>query len=174
MFNRSLIQFSVDGYGYVPSLLFGLRPTYGRVKTTSFRRAYASTVVFRVNPCLRQRLLDTHRQVWVSLLWGHCSFLLGPGLHKVLSVSSKSLFPQSCVSSGDSMLGLMETSSKRVYAIPRSTAPRAPAAEAVHCWPIPLQDTLKHCSGSVSLGSLGPSACKVCLSLLSISGWYGV
>ena len=27
------------------------------------------------------RLLDTHRQVWVSLLWGHCSFLLGPGAH---------------------------------------------------------------------------------------------
>ena len=29
--------------------------------------------------CLHQRLLDTHGQVWVSLLWGHCSFLLGPG-----------------------------------------------------------------------------------------------
>ena len=89
-----------------------------------------------VDPRLCQRLLDTHRQVWVSLLWGHCSFLLGPGLHKVLSVSSKSLFPQSCVSSGDSMLGLMETSSKRVYAIPRSTAPRAPALAAGHCWPV--------------------------------------
>ena len=25
------------------------------------------------------RLLDSHRQVWFSLLWGHCSFLLGPG-----------------------------------------------------------------------------------------------
>ena len=22
--------------------------------------------------------MDTHRQVWLSLLWGHCSFLLGP------------------------------------------------------------------------------------------------
>ena len=29
------------------------------------------------------RLLDTHRQVWVSLLLEHCSFLLGPGVHKV-------------------------------------------------------------------------------------------
>ena len=47
------------------------------------------------DPCLCQRLLDTHGQVWVSLLWGHCSFLLGPGAHKVLSVPSKSLFPQS-------------------------------------------------------------------------------
>ena len=45
------------------------------------------------------RILDTHRQVWVSFLWGLCSFLLGPGVHKVLFVPSKSLFPQSCVSS---------------------------------------------------------------------------
>ena len=28
------------------------------------------------NPRLHWRFLDTHRQVWVSLLWGHCSFLL--------------------------------------------------------------------------------------------------
>ena len=46
------------------------------------------------DPHLHQRLLDTHRQVWVSLFWGHCSFLLGPGVHKVLFVPSKSLFPQ--------------------------------------------------------------------------------
>ena len=58
---------------------------------------------------------------------GHCSLLLGPGAHKVLYVSSKSLFPQSCVRSGGFMVGLMTTSSKRVYAIPRATAPRAPA-----------------------------------------------
>ena len=30
------------------------------------------------NPHLCQRLLDTHGQVWLGLLWGHCSFLLGP------------------------------------------------------------------------------------------------
>ena len=28
------------------------------------------------NSHLCRRLLDTHGQVWVSLLWGHCSFLL--------------------------------------------------------------------------------------------------
>ena len=43
--------------------------------------------------------LDTHGQVWVSLLWGHCSLLLGPGAHKILFVPSKSLFPQSYGSS---------------------------------------------------------------------------
>ena len=46
-----------------------------------------------VNPCLHWILVDTHRQVWLSLLRGHFSFLLGPGAHKVLFVPSKSLFP---------------------------------------------------------------------------------
>ena len=45
------------------------------------------------NPHLHQKPLDTHGQVWASLLWGHCSFLLGPGAHKVLFVPSKSLYP---------------------------------------------------------------------------------
>ena len=40
---------------------------------------------------------------------------------------------QSCVSSGSSMVGLMVTSSKRAYAIPRSAAPRTPTPVAVHC-----------------------------------------
>ena len=54
-------------------------------------------------------------------------------VHKVLFVSSESLFPQSCVSSGGSMVGLMVTSSKRAYDIPRSAAPRAPDPVAGHC-----------------------------------------
>ena len=58
------------------------------------------------DPQLCQRILDTFGEVWVSLLWGHCFFLLGPCLHKVLSVPSKSLFPQSCVSSSSSMGGV--------------------------------------------------------------------
>ena len=103
---------------------------------------------------------------------GQCSFLLGPSTHKLLFVPSKSLFPQSCVNSG--MVGLMATSSKRAYAIPRSAVPRAPTPAAVHCLPVPLQETLKHSSVSVSVGSLGPGAQKVCLSPLSISGGYGV
>ena len=45
------------------------------------------------HPC--QRCMDIHRQFWLSLLCGHCSFLLGPGMHKVLFVPSKCLFPQS-------------------------------------------------------------------------------
>ena len=123
------------------------------------------------DPCLGWRLLDTHREVWISLLWGHCSFLLGPGAHKVLFVPSKSLFPQSCVSSGSSMVGPMATSSKRAYAIPRSAAPRALAPATVHCWPVPPQETFKHSSGSVCVC---PGVHKVCLSLLSTSGGWGL
>ena len=115
------------------------------------------------NSHLCQRLLDTHGQVWVSLLWGHCSFLLCPGMHEFVFVPSKILFPQSCVSYGGSMVGLRATSSKRVYAIPRSAAPRAADPATVHCWPILPQETLKHSSASVSVGSLGPGAHKFCL-----------
>ena len=126
------------------------------------------------NPCLYWRLLDTLGQVWVSLLWSQCPFLLCLSAHKVLFVPSKSLFSPSCASSGSSLVGLMATSSKRAYAIPKSTAPRSPAPAAVHCWPIPPQETLKHSSVSVFVGSLGPGVHKVCLNPLNISGRYGV
>ena len=47
-----------------------------------------------VNTHLLRRPSNTHRQVWFSFLWGHCSFSLGPGVHKVLFAPSKSLcFP---------------------------------------------------------------------------------
>ena len=81
---------------------------------------------------------------------------VGPGAHMVLSVPSKSPFPQSWVSSGGSMVVWMVTSSQRAYAIPRSTASRVPAPTAVHCWPVPPQETLRYSSVSVSVGSLGP------------------
>ena len=66
---------------------------------TSFKRSHACTApLSALDPAAGHhwRLLDTHRQVWVSLLWGHCSFLLGLGAHKVLFVPSKSLFPVLC------------------------------------------------------------------------------
>ena len=144
--SKSLTQFSVDGRGCVPSLLFDLRPNCcggnednaNLLQKVPGKQALLHSVPPTLqqatsNPHLHQRLLDTHGQVWVSLLWDHCSFLLGPGVHKILSVPSKSLFHQSCVSSGCSVVGLRVTSSKRAYAILRSAAPRAPAHAAVHC-----------------------------------------
>ena len=52
------------------------------------------------------------------------------------------------------MVGLMATSSKRVYAIPKFAAPRAPVLVAVHCLPLPPQE---RCSNIVLSPSLwGP------------------
>ena len=147
-----------------------------KIMATSFKRSCACTAaLIAPDPAAGHSWpmppLETpgqSRQVWVSRLWGHCFFLLGPSVHKFLFVPSKSLFPQSCVSSGGSMLCLMLTSSKRAWASKRSAGPRAPAPVAGHCWPIPSQETLRHSSGSVSVGSLG--AYKVCLSPLSVTG----
>ena len=98
------------------------------------------------DPCLRRRLLDTQGHIWVSL-WGcYCSILLGPGVHKALFVSSKSLFPQSCVSSGGFMVGLIETSSKMAYASPRALPLKQASADPY------LHRRHSDSSGSVSVG----------------------
>ena len=87
MLSKSLIQFSVDGWSCVPSLLFTWGQTMMevmKIMVTSFKRSHAWTATLRpptlqqatTNPCLCWRLLDSPGQVWVSLLWGHCSFLL--------------------------------------------------------------------------------------------------
>ena len=106
MFSKSLIQFSVDGWGCVPSVLFDLRPNYGGGSEDNADLLPHAVALSAPNPAaghrdprLHWRLPNTHRQVWLSLLWGHCSFLLGPGAHKVLFMPPKSLFPQACVRS---------------------------------------------------------------------------
>ena len=123
------------------------------------------------DPCLCQRLLDTHGQVWVSL-FSQCSFLLGPSAHKVLFVPSKSLFPWCCLGYGSSMVGWQPP--------PRELMPYP---GLLHPEPLPLQQVTaepylhKRHSNTVlatSVGSLGPSAHRVCLSPLSVSGWYGI
>ena len=58
-----------------------------KIMVTSFKwrsLSVPSPAGGHANPHLHQRLLDTPGQVWVSLLWGHSSFLLGPGAHKLL------------------------------------------------------------------------------------------
>ena len=135
MLSKSLIQFSVDGQCCVPSLLFDLRPNYGGGNEDSGDLLQKIPLLHSVpltlqqataNPHLHWRLLDVHWQVLVSLLWDHGSFLLGSGGHKVLFETSKSLFPQSCVISYGSLVGLIATSSNRAYATSRSAAPRTP------------------------------------------------
>ena len=117
------------------------------------------------DPCLHQRLLDTHGQAVSPFNW-----VL---VHQVLFVPFKSLFPRPCVSSGSSMVGLTVISFKTAYAKPRSATPRAPDPSAVLPRPV-LCSRYSNSSVSVSVGSLGPGAHKVCLSPLSVSGGCGV
>ena len=91
MLSTSLIQFSADGWGCVPFLWFGLRPDYSQAngsndhllqKDLCQNAGPPRTVVVSapdtwqatVNPHLHQRLLDSHRQVWLSLLRGPAPF----------------------------------------------------------------------------------------------------
>ena len=135
MLSKSLIQFSVDGWGCVPSLLFTWSQTMEevmKIMVISFIGPMHALLhlmpptlqLATGNPRLHQKLLDTRRQVLVSLLWGHCSFFLDSA-HKVLSLPSKNQFPYLC-KFWRLYGGLMATSYKRAYPIPISAAPRAP------------------------------------------------
>ena len=176
MFSKSLIQFSFNGQGCVSSLLLDLRPNYGGgnedngdlLKNVSFTHCYTQ--------CLWSwsRSPPTHASTRDSWRLMHMSGSVSCGVTALFSwvlvrtvfvvvvvvVPSKSLFPQSCESSGGSMVGLMATSSKRAYAIPRSAAPRAHVAGL--CWPVPSQEALRHSSGSVSM-------CWACVCALPMS-----
>ena len=125
------------------------------------------------NPRLHQRLLDTNEQVWVSLLCGHCSFLLGPGAQGFVCALQESVSPVLCklwwlyggVNGNLLQGGLCQT---QVYC---TQSPCPCSSPMLTCTP---QETLKHSSVLVSAGSLCPGAPKVCLNPLSISGGYGV
>ena len=112
-----------------------------KIMVSPFKRSQACTAALSVSNLTaghhwQTPLPEILGHSWACLcqfLVGHCSILLGPGGHKILFVPSKSLFPQPCVSSGSSSVGLMVTSFKRAYAMPRSATPRAPVAG--HCWP---------------------------------------
>ena len=113
MLSKSLIQLSVDGRGYVPSIMFDLGPNYGGgnedygdlpqkapcMRSQEYRATLSAPdpVAGYHQPTSPPETPGHHRQVWVSLWWRHCSFLLGSGAHKVFFVPSKSLFPQSFI-----------------------------------------------------------------------------
>ena len=59
----------------------------------------------------------THRQVWDSLSWGHCSFLLGHGVYKFLLCPPRVYFPV-CCKFWQFYGGLIVTSSKRLLPFP--------------------------------------------------------
>ena len=135
------------GGAVFPPLLFDLRPNYGGGNEDNgdlLQKVLCRHCLIQCpQPCSRPPLTHASTRDSSTLTGksgsvscGVTALLLGPSVHKVLFVPSKSVFPQSYVSFGSFMVGLMVTSSKRVYAIPRSTAPRAPVPAAVHCLPI--------------------------------------
>ena len=98
-----LIQFSVDGLELcsLPAIYLGPNCGGGNEDNGDLLKGPMHPLLHAVpRPCSRPPPthasagdVDTHRQVWVGLLWGRCSVLLGPGAYKVLFVPSKSLFP---------------------------------------------------------------------------------
>ena len=136
-----------------------------KIMVTSFKRSYADTAALSAptlqqvtaDPHLHRRLLESRGRVSVSLLWGRGSFLLGPGVHEVLFVPSKSLFPQSWVSlvalcgvNGDL---LQERLCHTQVCWTQSPCPCS--RPLLTCTSAGDTQTLKGRSGSVSVGSHG-------------------
>ena len=110
MLSKSLIQFSVDGWGCVPSLYLTWEQTMveiWKIMVTIRRPCAGTAALSALDPaaahCQPTAVPETPVHSQASLgqsLVG--SLLLSPGswCTQVLFVPSKSLFPQSCVSSG--------------------------------------------------------------------------
>ena len=103
--SKSLIQFSVGGWSCSLLLTWGQTMVeVMKIMVISFKRSHVCTATLSApnpaaatsDPCLSWRLLDTHRQVWVSLLWDHCSFLLGPGAQGSVCAHQESVSPVLC------------------------------------------------------------------------------
>ena len=110
-----------------------------KIMATSLKRSHDALLHSCPDPAAGRRQptppLETPRHPQASLgqsLVG--SLLLSPGSWCTrFCCALQESISLSCVSSGGSMVGIMTTSSKRVYAIPRSAAPRAPAPVTGHC-----------------------------------------
>ena len=144
MLSKSLIQFSGYVCGCVPSLLFDPRPNYGggnKDNGNLFQKAPSMHCHTQCpQPCRRPTPTHTStRDSWTltgksesvscgitapfSWVLGYTRFCLCP---PIVYFPILCKFWQLCG-------GLMVTSFKWTYAIPRSTANRAPAPAADHC-----------------------------------------
>ena len=111
-----------------------------KIMATSFKRSHACTATLSTpNPAASHHCPTPLLETWTLLgksdsvssgVTAPFSWVL---VHTSFCCALQESISQSCVSSGSSMLGLMVTSSKKTYAIPKSAAPRAPVPAAVHC-----------------------------------------
>ena len=108
---------------------------------TSFKRSQACTATLSApNPAAGHHRptppLETPGHLQASLgqsLVGSLLLSLGSWCTQGAVYALQESISQACVSSDSCIVGLMVTSTKRAYAIPRSAAPRAPVPVAVHC-----------------------------------------
>ena len=153
-----------------------------KILVTSFKRSHAHTATLSapdsaVGHCWPTPPPETHGHSWASLgqsLVG--SLLLSPGswcTQVSVCALPESVSPVLCKFcclyggvNGDLLQeGLCHT---QVYCT------QSPCPWSSPLLTVPPQETPKNSSVSVCVGSLGPGAHKVCLSPLSISGWYGI
>ena len=165
MLSKSLIQFSVDGWGCVPPCCLIWGQTMVEVMETmetSFKRSHACTAALSApDPAAGHHWPmpppQTPGHSWASLgqsLVG--SLLLSPGswcAQGFVCALQNSVPPVLCkfwwlyggVNGNLLHEGLCHT----------QVCIQSPCPAAGHCWPIPPQETLKSRSGSVSVGSPG-------------------
>ena len=190
MLNNSLIQFSLDGWNCVPSLLFIWGQSMVevmKIKEASFKRSHACTATL----CAPNLAAGHHRPTppleTPGHLWGSLgqslvgSLLLSPGSWCTMFClcPPRAYFPVLCkfwqlyggVNGNFLQEGLCYT----------QVCCTQPYPSMLHSEPLPprqstadQQETFKHSSVPVSVESLGPGAHKVCLSPLSVSGGNGV
>ena len=106
MLSKCLFQLSVDEQDCVPSLLIGWGGTVGRdhggsgdlLQKDSGPHCYIQcpwppSRPLSTHASASDCLLDTHRQVWLSLLCGHSPFLLAPAMHSFVCAPPRVCFP---------------------------------------------------------------------------------
>ena len=133
MLSKSLIQFSFDGHVCGPSLLSDLKPNYSGGNEDNGNLLQKAPCTHCYTQCPNPAA-GHHRPTPPLETPGHPqaspgqspvgSLLLSPAtLCTRFCCALQETISQSCVSSSSSMVGLMVTSSKRAYAIPKSASP---------------------------------------------------
>ena len=133
MLSKFLIQFSVDGWGCIPSLLFDLRPYYGGGNEDNGNFLQKVLCMHCLTHCPRpcSKALLTHASAGNS---GSVSCGVAAPFFWVLVYTRFCLCPPAVcfLSPVEVLAGLMATSSKRAYVISRSAASRALTPAAGH------------------------------------------
>ena len=149
-----------------------------KIMVTSFKRSYVPIAALSApNPAAGH-----HQPTLLPKTSGHSWASLGQSLVGSLLLSSGSRWAQGFVCALQESVSPVLCKFWQLYGgVNGDLLQDMPYPGLLHPEPlalqqstVPLQETLKHSSTSVSVGSLGPGAHKVSLSPLSVSGGYRV